>query len=479
MRCDRATPLVLVAIGTLAILPAQTKIDLSSQARRIDFSNAPAVKPIPVGSALPATCGLGEMFFKRDANAGENLYVCPATNIWTQISGTATMLRPGTAGGILVVSNTAANFDVDADTMFLASQAGNNLFTGLNDFSGAANLRIAMGSAEPPADGCDTASETGSIYMVTGNTAKSSLLYVCQATVDGYGWRMTTYAYDTAPPSTCSVGQVFFDTDATPGQNWLGCTAANTWTILGSAARSYAQGTTPPATCALGDAFFDTDALAGENWLGCTAANTWTVLGKMTPRSYAQGTTPPAACTLGDAFFDTDATPGQNWLGCTASNTWTVLGSMGSSYARGAAPPATCVVGDAFFNTSAVAGQNWLGCTASNTWTVLGGTTSYARGTTPPATCVVGDAFFNTSATPGQNWLGCTASNTWTVLGGTTSYSRGGPLSAVYLRSWRRVLQHFRSCQVRTGSVVLPPIPGPCSAALPAMRGGPLLQLPA
>ena len=90
MRCDRATRLLVVAIGTLAILPAQTKIDLSSQARRIDFSNAPAVKPIPVGSALPATCGLGEMFFKRDANAGENLYVCPAQNIWTQISGTAT-----------------------------------------------------------------------------------------------------------------------------------------------------------------------------------------------------------------------------------------------------------------------------------------------------------------------------------------------------------------------------------------------------
>ena len=63
------------------------------------------------------------MFFKRDANAGENLYVCPAQNLWTQISGTATSLHPGTVGGILI-SNTAANFDVDADTMFLASQAG-------------------------------------------------------------------------------------------------------------------------------------------------------------------------------------------------------------------------------------------------------------------------------------------------------------------------------------------------------------------
>ena len=41
MRCDKPTRLLVVAIGTLAILTAQTKIDLSSQARRIDFSNAP------------------------------------------------------------------------------------------------------------------------------------------------------------------------------------------------------------------------------------------------------------------------------------------------------------------------------------------------------------------------------------------------------------------------------------------------------
>ncbi|MEM3170282.1 MAG: hypothetical protein QW838_05860 [Candidatus Nitrosotenuis sp.] len=37
----------------------------------------------------------------------------------------------------------------------------------------------------------------------------------------------------TSTPPTCSVGQVFFDTDATAGQNIYGCTAANTWTLEG------------------------------------------------------------------------------------------------------------------------------------------------------------------------------------------------------------------------------------------------------
>ncbi len=35
----------------------------------------------------------------------------------------------------------------------------------------------------------------------------------------------------TVPPGTCTPGQVFFDTDATVGQNLYGCTATNTWTL--------------------------------------------------------------------------------------------------------------------------------------------------------------------------------------------------------------------------------------------------------
>jgi hypothetical protein len=31
-------------------------------------------------------------------------------------------------------------------------------------------------------------------------------------------------------PGTCTVGQVYFATNATPGQNLYFCTAANTWT---------------------------------------------------------------------------------------------------------------------------------------------------------------------------------------------------------------------------------------------------------
>jgi hypothetical protein len=52
-----------------------------------DASAATATKPVSAGTALPATCTTGGMFFKTDAAAGRNLYVCTAANTWKQASG--------------------------------------------------------------------------------------------------------------------------------------------------------------------------------------------------------------------------------------------------------------------------------------------------------------------------------------------------------------------------------------------------------
>ena len=335
MRRDRVKQLLMIAFAVTGMLTAQTKIDLSSQARRIDFSNSTAVKPVPVGTVLPATCSVGEMFFKLDAPDGENLYMCPAKDIWTQAASPLSM-QAGPAGGVLI-SSTGESFDVDADTMFVASQGGNNQFTGHNDFGGAASLRVATGPMEPAVAACDTASETGSIYVLTGSSGKANLLYICQAIPGGYAWRPGTYSQETAPPSTCAVGEVFFDTDAPAGENWLGCTSPNVWTMLG---KQNQKGATPPGTCAVGDVFFDTDAPAGENWLGCTSPNVWTMLGKQSQK----GINAPGTCAVGDVFFDTDAPAGENLLGCTTPNVWTMLGKQArrASMRQGPARLGTC-----------------------------------------------------------------------------------------------------------------------------------------
>jgi hypothetical protein len=75
---------------------AQTQIDLKNQSKNADFSAASSAKPFPTGTQLPATCSLGEMFFKTDAAAGQNLYACTSSNTWTLQSGSGG--APGTGG---------------------------------------------------------------------------------------------------------------------------------------------------------------------------------------------------------------------------------------------------------------------------------------------------------------------------------------------------------------------------------------------
>ncbi len=83
----------VAALAALAGWPAagQTMVDLRTQSKNVDFSGANATKPFKSGTVLPATCGIGEGFFKTNAPAGSNLYLCTATNSWTLQSGVTTM----------------------------------------------------------------------------------------------------------------------------------------------------------------------------------------------------------------------------------------------------------------------------------------------------------------------------------------------------------------------------------------------------
>ena len=49
--------------------------------------------------------------------------------------------------------------------------------------------------------------------------------------------------------------------------------------VVGGTRTALSKGTAAPGTCTTGDVFFDTDATAGSNWFGCTATNTWTLMG--------------------------------------------------------------------------------------------------------------------------------------------------------------------------------------------------------
>lgn len=68
------------------------------------------------GTSLPGTCVVGERFFKTDATAGANIYLCTSTNTWTQVTGGSgasaipdlTDLKVTTSGATLTMA--AGNF---------------------------------------------------------------------------------------------------------------------------------------------------------------------------------------------------------------------------------------------------------------------------------------------------------------------------------------------------------------------------------
>jgi hypothetical protein len=68
---------------------AQTKVDLRTQTKSVDFSTASFTKPVKSAPALPVTCSPGELFYLSTANPGYNLYYCTAPNLWTPAGASA------------------------------------------------------------------------------------------------------------------------------------------------------------------------------------------------------------------------------------------------------------------------------------------------------------------------------------------------------------------------------------------------------
>ncbi len=137
---------LITLLMAAASLPAgaQTRVDLQTQSKSVDFTAASSTKPMKTGATLPAACTLGELFFKMDAPAGMNVYGCTAGNTWTLQSGSGsggfvTIENDGTVVGAQPVENfvhgvglvtaisdtgTKLNIQQMADTAVIQTRAG-------------------------------------------------------------------------------------------------------------------------------------------------------------------------------------------------------------------------------------------------------------------------------------------------------------------------------------------------------------------
>jgi hypothetical protein len=104
---------------------AQTRVDLRTQSKSADFSAASSTKPFQTGTALPATCSLGQTFFQTNATAGSNFYACTSANTWTLESGTPSLLVGNLTAGPAANIDFSAAASVSLPAPWLASTASN------------------------------------------------------------------------------------------------------------------------------------------------------------------------------------------------------------------------------------------------------------------------------------------------------------------------------------------------------------------
>lgn len=79
-------------------------MNLAAQSRNPDFASFPFTRPISVGSALPAACQTGQLFFNTAAAMGQNLFGCAQPNAWTVLGNTFTLppASSSTLGGVII-----------------------------------------------------------------------------------------------------------------------------------------------------------------------------------------------------------------------------------------------------------------------------------------------------------------------------------------------------------------------------------------
>jgi len=187
------------------LLVAQTTLDLRTQAKNVDFTQAAATKPNKSGTALPASCGVGETFFLTTAAAGQNLYGCTAANAWSPIGANtlpATVVQTNQSnaytGGAQNFSAAAATFPVQTGT--LANRPG-SCTQGQHYF--ATDAAAADGAR---LYGCSPANVWVSVGFGRGTLANR--------------------------PGVCAQGDIYFGLDAAAGQNLYFCTVTNSWTQM-------------------------------------------------------------------------------------------------------------------------------------------------------------------------------------------------------------------------------------------------------
>jgi hypothetical protein len=239
----------VIATATIYPVYGQTLVNLSTQGRNVDFSNAPSTRPVKTGTSLPATCAAGELFFNTSAPAGQNLYGCSQANIWSLQGPAASITDPGT-NGILVRTALDTAITVPAPTGTIVGTTDTQTLTNKSIDASEINTGT-LSPALLPAFSGDISTPAGSTAatLATVNSSPGSYgdsTHLLELSVDAKGRITQASTVPLGPTSalisgtlvsisnSCAAGAVYFATDQPAGQQIYTCSGSNTWTQLGS-----------------------------------------------------------------------------------------------------------------------------------------------------------------------------------------------------------------------------------------------------
>jgi hypothetical protein len=194
------TLLFLLALLLAASCFGQTLVDLRTQSKSIDFSALPSTRPVQVGTALPATCQVGQMFFKSDAIAGANLYGCAATNVWAvQSAGNNSGSGGGGASMVVQLGDLQA---VRTSSNLLTIGANCSSVTPCNVHFGSTVFSVTAGATATV-----SGSNTGMLFVYVASngmlTVGHNLTVSCSGCAAQSG--ITSFPPDSVPIATWSV----------------------------------------------------------------------------------------------------------------------------------------------------------------------------------------------------------------------------------------------------------------------------------
>jgi hypothetical protein len=476
-------PAVLALTATYAVY-GQTLINLGTQGKNIDFSNAPSTRPEKTGTAPPATCSVGDLFFNTTAPLGQNLYGCGATNTWAALggNGNSLLMDPGANG---LVQRTAPS-----TTIAVAAPTGT--VVGTTDTQTLTNKSIAaseinsgtLGAARMPSFSGDISTAAGStaaalatVNSNVGTFGSSTVIPVITADAKG---RITSITTANASGGGSGMNQLTGDVLAGPGTGSQAATLATVNSTVGTFGSSTvipvitadAKGRiTSITTATVSGGGSGITQLTGDVIAGPGSGSQPTTLatvnsspgtcgdathvcvittngkGLVTSQSLSAISGVPAGANAAVQYNNSGSLAGDasnfsyNATTHTASVTnLTVTGTCTGCAASGLSNPMTAsgdmiVGGTSGTPTRLAAGANGYVLTISGgspSWQApTGGTgTANAINNGPlsglPATCTVGAIYFATDQPSAQQLYTCSSANTWTQ---TMSVGASGALA--------------------------------------------------